>query len=282
MDEVDNEEFRARVAEPARLLRRVANQARALGEDHQWTPAGGSVAEGEWQEYVPHPSFSSVFAGLEVLRDYSDAVAHILGSDRIYVWAAMPLGRATLEVAARSWWLTEPDISAKTRLARGYELWRRSLGDTRNIPDFSLEDQRQLHGQLAQRLREHDVAHDAEDGLVTNVHDAHWRGARQILPDLYDDASYAARIYMWLTGLSHGDPWPISTAFHGEDAPEQGRRLIHTRISTAQVAVLTEAMVLAIVHAVDRWADIMGWSAAWEPWRRYYPMRAQEIKENLT
>lgn len=45
MDEVDNEEFRARVAEPARFLRRVANQARALGENHQWTPAGGSVAE---------------------------------------------------------------------------------------------------------------------------------------------------------------------------------------------------------------------------------------------
>lgn len=98
MDAVDNAEFRRRVQPVAWLLRRTADEAQEVGEARSWNPTETSVAYDEWRKYRARAAFSGALTLLNAARDHMHAAAEVIGSDRVYVWATMALGRSTIEV----------------------------------------------------------------------------------------------------------------------------------------------------------------------------------------
>jgi hypothetical protein len=201
-----------------------------------------------------------------LMLQHLDALSMLFEGDPPPAYTIGLVARSIVEVGARAWWITDPDVTEDVRVARGFVEKLASLRDV----DRSSND---TDGRIS--LSAVGLSHDAE-ALIAHISslgitvDAK-RGSvgGQIRPSatklvgqfLEDDMPESCRaIYPLLSANVHGTLWAITLHFIA-DSPDAAQRKNATyRVTQGWLDGPANVALLALCWTLERLSTLMGWS----------------------
>jgi hypothetical protein len=137
------------------LLPQFVSLARGYTPQPIWTPAEGSEGDREvrnrevdangnpWGPTPPRVAYALMHLYLEALIETLDAAHRLVVPPRLAM-GGVTVGRSALEAAATLWWLAEPGVEARVRVARVWSEELRSAREgsraTRDLPASERSD----------------------------------------------------------------------------------------------------------------------------------------------
>lgn len=209
------------------------------------------------------------FATIDNLR----AVAILMRKRRILV-GGFASARTLVESASIIYWLLDPQIDGRTRVARAYNdrlaslsgahsYFRKKAPDTDHFLKLRFDDSVKQARQVGFHIRE------PRNG-------ARWWDRRVSLPDSHRDRRMTALVddlvgagsYSMLSGYAHAEEWALTNAVNiaaGWSRGPDGRDMAQLGIAESDYLDLALLASDGFVKAVDRHVNYLGWPADhWE------------------
>lgn len=263
-------------AEAARILQEAAEGLFAGIVEP--TPGSAAKAEldcegdlaGEWGE---HPVSLVVLDAKRKLAAYGpqhlDAIRRLV-SPPIDFFSAAVVARAVIESSARSWYLLDPSVDIRTRVARGM---------TERL--YSLRQQRTVARSLTvASTDDRSAALDEVDGGINSIaSSAHHRGF-EVLPDVgdpkaiddgrpattdlvkglfsrYSTAAAESITYRLWSAIAHGTGWETELFAEIGDGPDAGYETESLGPRPVHVRSLFQMTCIAYLEATERFVSYM-------------------------
>jgi hypothetical protein len=268
--------------------------------DVQWAnfhggPAAGSPADVEIatkaalrSSWSDRPLYDANGVAAAILLS---AVDHIRALHRAFdvpplAWASESLARACAELAARAWWLVDPDICASDRVARyaTEQLFSLRQGQRAQQQLKSGRDPAELASEIEAWANQHNLLVLHESGAPIAI------GARRLpttsllermLPGL------GAQLYQAVSPVAHGTIGGV-LGFVRSSASALDDEIGAVEVRVSDVLRIASCAFVAFLPATARLVGHFGWDArSWSSWeadvrrrfgelRRLYPDIAQE------
>lgn len=233
-------------------VRNPAVDSRAMAELAQQADFAGA-----WDKVPVDTALTHVGLLLTAGEDAMRTFASALVADRTPLYAYIPLGRSALECLGVAHWLGEPGIGTKERVRRSLnERIASAWEQSRLPPSMNTEPGRQQRllgavekGYEFTKSRKGKFKHFAPERPTMTAHVKRVLGNGDLGKVLYSFASAVAHGVLW--GLTERVEVPTDAP-----GPVVKGALTH---SSASVAMMASALVLAHKRAFGGFADYMGW-----------------------
>lgn len=188
------------------------------------------------------------------------------------VYAHMVLARAALEQAGRAWWLLDPTIGIRRRVARGINERLFGLYQQRDLP-IDQTDKDRARDRYAALLAEGEQLgfskmrkHPKTPFTFEEERPGQTAVVRSLLTQ-GDDANLGKLVYGYYSAVAHGTTFGLTQSVSHEIPPAPGmpgvtRRAIVTR--SQDVVSLLTGLILGLGRAVQARNELFGWpSKSW-------------------
>ena len=210
---------------------------------------------------------------LLISRMYIATLARRLGAVRVVLLECSEpaedievLTRAALETAARVWWLLEPKLTGRARIARLYVIQRRSLGWLEGLLDNMDET---LPAGSDAMTRELENYFEGDLGLKSDrTRKGAWIGCEgqsgtigftsyvnAFLVDI--GHAHAAAPYSMYSGSAHGEPWRLGFG-HRDDVDSVGNDVLVPHTAAGSVGMAVGHCLESVWHSTVRTAQYLG------------------------
>jgi hypothetical protein len=263
------------VGEVVSLLRDASTDVLRTGVEQDWDPEPGSSAHRERTEGA-NPAYAYPWLLTVAACEHLNAAADLLERDPPPVWSSLPILRSAMDSAIRAWWVLDPSHDALHRRARGYELARMAIAETRRIPgyDEAAGAWRELRGRInADGIP---IRPAGDEGPIDKIDDIAALKFKSLYEEFFGDPGFAAPVYGWLSGVGHGDVWLLSESVKSEKFSAT-RRLVTPRLVLPFAAFGSKLAVEVTVAAFSRWSGLFGWQADWKPREQALLKRAEAV-----
>lgn len=248
-----------------------------------WTPAWRSDAEDEvkatsrllrtdgspWGESPLSTVFPVSGMLIDTVIQNADAIHMLLESRTTSTLALDAQARAALEAAAQAWWLLEPRLGGRARVARLYVLRRSSAARLEQTAQNVGLPAVVGYGALVQEL---DDLYQGELGLTPMLSPkGNWAGCENQKPFDYTTRvkafmeqigqDPAAGPYAYYSGASHAELWRIQYSYDEVQRPD-GQTLWVPRAPVATVNTAVSVCVDALTYPVARAFALLGRGAS--------------------
>lgn len=219
--------------------------------------------------------------------DCGRALVRLLSGGASPVYAHIVLARASLELASRAWWLFEPAIGLRLRVARGMNERIFGLAQQRRLPLTEEDDAR------ASERRKELFAEAARLGFQTvpappkapRYLEEMRPGQTKLIEKLLSangDASLGALVYGAFSAVAHGTTFGLTSSVKA-DAPNlpttPGIRWGAVYTSSRDVVSVLAAVIFGTVEAYRRRNQLFGWSS--QSWTETAARAMQAAKGSL-
>jgi len=238
----------------------------AMAELAAEAPFKGSSPWGEDPVGAAHNSGQLLLFGT---GDCARALVRLLSHETTPVYAHLVLARASLELASRAWWLFEPAIGVRLRVARGMNERIFGLSQQSRLP-LTEEDgaraceRRDALFAEAERLGFQTVpAPPKAPRYLEEMRPGQTELIKNIL-SVGDDASLGAFVYGLFSAVAHGTTFGLTSSVTA-DAPNLPRTpgltwgAVHT--SSLGVVSAVTAVILGTAEAYRRRNKLFGWAS---------------------
>lgn len=264
---------------------------------NHYYPVMGSIAMGEladsprwaaaWGNKPVADVLSIASMQMAAAGDHVRSLANLLNEPGAYATAAV--ARAALETAARAFWLLDPAIGVRVRIARGMTLRLHSLRESLKLP---LQDSVRRHVQ--DRIRR------IVDGAKTKGLQSGPPGGGKVVwilkpmpsatdavGDLFPGSDLGQTAYRDLSAAAHGTLWGLVSMLETRGDPVGVHDNLGAPVlSLGTIITRVGVSVLGFVEAADRQLHLYGWDASgWHAWREpalkclYAMVRSQPTPE---
>lgn len=248
-----------------------------------WTPAWRSDAEdevkatsrllrtdgGPWGESPLSTVFPIAGMLIDTVIQNADAIHVLLESRATSTLALDAQARAALEAAAQAWWLLEPGVGGRARVARLYVLRRSSACRLEQAAQKMGLPTTVGYGALVQEL---DDLYQGELGLTPTLSPkGNWTGCESQMAFDYTarvkafmeqiGQDPAAGPYAYYCGASHAELWRIQHSYDEVQRPD-GQTLLVPRAPLATVNAAVSVCVDALTYPVARAFALLGRGAS--------------------
>ena len=248
-----------------------------------WTPTWRSDAEDEvkttsrllrtdgspWGKSPLSTAFPVSGMLIDTVIQNADAIHVLLESRATSTLALDAQARAALEAAAQAWWLLEPRLGGRARVARLYVLRRSSAGRLEQAAGKMGLPAAVGYGALVKEL---DDFYQGELGLVPMLSPkGNWIGCENQVPFDYTTRvkefmaqigqNPAAGPYAYYCGASHAELWRIQYSYEEIQRPD-GQIVWVPRAPVATVNAAVSVCVDALTYPVARAFALLGRGAS--------------------
>jgi hypothetical protein len=293
-----DEAFEAHVAPVRGALAALLDASDELRDERGWLPDADSQAMAElaaatefkgsstWGDPVSAAHDSGQLL-LFATSDCARALVWVLSRDASPVYAHDVLARSSLELASRAWWLFEPSIALRLRVARGMNDRIFGLSQQSHLPLPQEERAR-----ASERLNEL-FAEAARLGFQTIRDprtDVHYLeemrpGQTELIKKLLSadgDASLGALVYGMFSAVAHGTTFGLTSRVKA-DAPNLPKTpgVTWGAVSTNSLNVVTvlTAVIVGTAKAYQHRNEFFGWVS--QSWNETAARAIQAAKRSL-
>jgi len=227
---------------------------------------------GKWGDVPPHTALSLAKLKLTASADHI-ASLHKLLQPPLTLFGLPVMARASLEASAKAFWVLDPALSVRQRVAR-------ELGDRA----VSAEEGRKAFVLLIDEWKDPDpeaaVAQEAADlGVIPTKPPFMTTLVGEVLADHMESAARGEGLYKYLCAMAHTTNYATLQHFE-EIGPSQDERsqLVKGRLGLEGVWGAVAATLAGHTSAVERMLDYLGrdkW--AWDGWKNKI---AQDLSES--
>jgi hypothetical protein len=219
--------------------------------------------------------------------DCARALVRVLSQDESPVYAHVVLARSSLEHASRAWWLFEPAIAQRLRVARGMNERISGLSQQSRLPLAEEEGARaserlnELFAEAA-RLGFQTVRDRGRVRYLEEMRPGHTELIKKLL-SADGDASLGALVYGVFSAVAHGTTFGLTSTVKA-DAPNLPKTpgvkwgAVYTS-SLGVVSVLT-AVILGTAEAYRHRNEFFGWAS--QSWNETAARAIQAAKRSLS
>jgi len=222
-----------------------------------------------------------VQAGSDSLR----AVGTLVETEPIFIWAYLPTGRAALEASAFARWLAECPLDRDTRVKRGLLI---RLDDARQLARLGIPELTTQSEHNKDSIRNFATANgwDMSIGQMT-IGGETIIDTKPALDHLFGDPqsvkSIAPKLWSYLSGASHGNPWALLQSMDQDGGVSDGSTV--TAALVVRARDLHNLVATALLGGIRAWAMVaryFGWDttavqAVLVPVHRYLERTAQAL-----
>lgn len=256
-----------------------------LAEEPEWARAG------VWGLYPVRQAHRLPVLFLAYAENAWRGLDHLLEFRPTSRVAVAATTRAGIEHASRSWWLQDPDLDVRGRVARHMNERISGLLDMGKLPDHVQEQliveglwrDEEAAGDWRERLDEiRSVADDLRLPVVKNTWLLEERpGHRALVRQLFDWSNFdlGATVYSYYSSISHPSTMGVAsgTVFN---EPESTDPVGAISASPEFVFHLLVGAALSYLAASDRLVLLMEWEGwEWEGWQRHARQQVAEAIE---
>lgn len=244
--------------------------------DEAWTPTFMSQAEREIRKTAVLPRIggglwgrdpaSTVYAAVEMLvhavLDHVRSVHVLVGTGAPAVPSVEALARSAIEAASTAWWLTDPKVSPRRRVARLYVVRRASEN---YYQDAAVKMRVVPDGGYGKSVADLDAYYRDELGLTETLSKkGNWAGSeQQLLPgytqrvtDYLKATGHpdTSAVYTFLSGASHGELWRLRngyTEMAGPDGVLRGYQFLSREFLRVGIGIACESLVYSVSFPFD-------------------------------
>jgi hypothetical protein len=197
-------------------------------------------------------------AGNDSLR----AAGTLVGTEPVFVWAHLPTGRAALEAFAFARWLAECPLDRDTRVKRGLLM---RLDDAKQLARFGIPALTRLSQQKKDSIRNFADANGWEMSIGQMTIGAETLiDTKPALDHLFNDpqsvASIAPKLWSYLSGASHGNPYALLQSVDQDGGESDGWTVTTALVVRARdVHNLIATVLLGGINAWAMAARYFGW-----------------------
>lgn len=224
------------------------------------------VGQSPWGEEPVEQAFNAAHLLMVGGEDSARMACRILGGEPTPMFAHMVLARSVLEHVGRAWWLLEPGISVRLRIARGVNERLNSLSQQESvlIGDGSRTEARE------RRRRIFDEADRLGFRSITTRRQPRWLEERRpnstaLIRRLLsggEDPQLGGLLYGYFSAVVHGTMFGFSQSIEVEapGAPKiPGVTWGAVYTSSRNVCIVLGAMILALENAYRVRGTTLGW-----------------------
>jgi hypothetical protein len=280
----DDESFEKHIAPSRQALDRLIDISRELQNWWGYLPSADSRAmaeraEGDKLRGSPPWDSAPGSAAQHVLQliiygaeDHGKGLVQLLESNQTPVFAQMVLARACLEHAAKAWWMLEPTIDVRLRIARGVNERLFALAEIERLP-VADETRRRATERRQALLSEGELLDFNRVGGKRRMPATLLEGrptqthlVKQLLRSS-DDEHLGRILYGYYSAVAHGNMLGLGLSLTRDapglpETPGVTWAAFHT--SSTGVVNLIGGVVLGLGAAYKRRNDFFGWeSEAW-------------------
>ncbi len=294
-----DERFEAHIAPLRDSLARLIDLADQTREEWGHLPAADSAAMGElareakyagrapWGDDPIQAAHDSAGLLIFAANDCARSMTSLLRGDPTPVFSHTVLARSVLEHAGRAWWLLDPDVGDRVRVARGMN---------ERIFGLSQQGRMPLDPKDASRARERRKALfkiGAELGFLKvrpkgnspPMLDEERPGQTEIIRRLMatgKDRSLGEFVYGLYSAVAHGTTFGLSNSvtLDAEELPKTpGVTWGAVYTGSGEVVIVLCAVVIGWGQAIDRKNKLFGWqSVAWsQAWKEAMDIASRSI-----
>ena len=284
-----DERFEAHIAPLRDSLTRLIDLADATRDAWGHLPAENSLAMGElareathagpepWGDDPLQAAHNSSGLLIYAANDCARAMTDLLRPQRTPVFAHTVLARSVLELAGRAWWLLDPDVGDRLRVARGMNERIFGLSQQDRMPLDRAEaararDRRKALFEVGASLGFQKVRRNRNSLPML---DEDRPGLTEIIRKLMatgDDAGLGEFVYGLFSAVAHGTTFGLSNSvtLDAEDIPRTpGITWGAVYTGSGEVVIVLCAVVIGWGQAIDRRNKLFGWqsvewSRAWK------------------
>lgn len=266
-----------RLATTSRVsCRLIADKAAEVGHAQGWRPTEGSQVEVAAKP--PNPGTTIALVRLLAAIDGLRGLAAVLGADPPLWWAHHVQARSVLLPSSRAYWLLDPGVSVKERVARGFEEQRNAIQESERLPFSGGFDGK--YAALVRRAGAWGLQPRYKNGKLTKIEGANLvkdgEAAERLLEDVDEageEAGHLAEtggmstgqlVHLLVTGSVHADPDRLLGSVEGGD----GEPITDVRPSPRFAALFVGVALLGFDAAYSRLVGAMGWGDVWDAWSR--------------
>ena len=263
-------------------LRKVAGVEKAFGDaDSSWAGSSGSVAAseasyvgapgdpGEWSRTV-RTAYATARLGLLAMVELGIAIARLISDPEIGPHGLLGVeacGRSAMESGSRAWWLLDPSIDARTRVAR-YSVDQLFSALQAERLDLEMGWRESPTGSPSPQ----DVVQRCDRlGLVVDLPRREVAGERrleskELVTKLAAETGYrdtAKMIYPLLSGTPHGTIYALMRSYQRTDEEIEGEEVLNREADHRTIEAPAGLVLASLVVVLERASGLLGW-----PWYR--------------
>lgn len=265
-----------------RLARFLHNAARVEAgyteQDRMWAGAPGSRADRErtWTQLgVPtdktaravDTAYAAARLGLIAVTDHAASLARLISDpDLSGCLAVEAVARAAVETAARSWWLMEPGLAARERVARfladqlfsAYQA--EDMARRMNWP-MGVAGISPAADQIKAKCGELGLSYDASRSAPA-VDGQKRRGSTPLVAELMRDTIYSAShplVYALTSATTHGTHFALMRAFVDSGEKNGGEAVLDRRLDHRQIEPVCGVVLEAFTATLRRVVRLAAW-----------------------
>jgi hypothetical protein len=238
--------------------------------DPHWSGLAGSQLLGE-QDAAMERGGQELASALEqaiavsqlyvfAMAQHLDALAVLFETDRPPPYSISVLARAVIELAARVWWVTDPEVDVRVRVARGF------TEKLVSADDWAPRKQRSSGRRSSPASAKGDTTTDEQDALRTEMHSlgigAEKRpSATKLVGEFleHETPAMARHLYRILSANTHGTLWALTMHFTPGDASAGQSNAATYEVDQGSLDGPANVAILAFCWSVERIAHLWGW-----------------------
>jgi hypothetical protein len=273
------------------LLEGTINLDRNYAAPPQWTPTDGSQAavevantevDAEGNPWGPRPvqtAYALANLGMGAILDHLSALLALL-AEQMPILATTVLSRAALEMGAQVWWLMEPGLGARRRVAR-YQAIRLDSAEwgEKAVKEFDPSANPAEYGTTSKAV----ITEANALGLKVcrrNQVEGESPGTATALTTAFLNEfmeTGAGAVYRTFSGVAHGKLYGLFQFVHETGRRDDGEKIMELTLPLRSLRSNIEVALAAFVGSFDRVVALMGWDTwAWDQWHDHLIEAFQE------
>lgn len=194
------------------------------------------------------------------MAQHLDALAVLFETDRPPPYSISVLARAVVELAARVWWVTDPEVDVRVRAARGF------TEKLVSADDWAPRKRRGSGGKAASASAQGDAPTDEQDALRTEMRslgigEEKRPSATKLVGEFleHETPALARHLYRILSANTHGTLWALTMHFTPGDASDREPNAATYEVDQVLLDGPANVAFLAFCWSVERIAHLLGW-----------------------
>lgn len=194
------------------------------------------------------------------MAQHLDALAVLFETDRPPPYSISVLARAVIELAARVWWVTDPEVDVRVRVARGF------TEKLVSADDWAPRKQRISGRRSTPASAKGDTPTDEQDALRTEMHslgigEEKRPSATKLVGEFleHDTPTMARHLYRILSANTHGTLWALTIHFRPGDVCDRQSNTAAYEVDQGSLDGPANVAILAFCWSAERIAHLLGW-----------------------
>lgn len=194
------------------------------------------------------------------MAQHLDALAVLFETDRPPPYSISVLARTVVELAARVWWVTDPEVDVRVRVARGF------TEKLVSADDWVPKGRRSSGGETPPASAKSDAPTDEQDVLRTEMRalgigEEKRPSATKLVGQFleHETPAIARHLYQILSANTHGTLWALTIPFTAGDASDTQSNAATYEVDQGSLDGPANVAFLAFCWSVERIAHLLGW-----------------------